>query len=538
MLSGDDVKRALWRSFIDNANATVDHWQRLFEQPEESQQRLLLRMLSANRDCAFGQAHDFAGIRDSEQFRKRVPIHTYAQLQPWIERAQHEQGPILTASPPLFFERSSGNSAVQKHIPYTQEFLGQLQGSLTVWLADMYRQVPEISHGSGYWSMSPPLQQPAMTANDIPIGSASDLQYLQGSAIAGLAGTLLIPELASDVAHWRRQTLLGLIADAGLSFISVWSPTFLTSVLQPLLDTESPESRQIVAWLEERLPATRQKALRHALAHGVFTELWPRLAAVSCWMDGPSRVYAQQLAARFPQARWLPKGLFATEGVVSLPFGEGAGCPLAIGSHYLEFIGDDGLPKEAHALRMGETAQVLLTTGAGLYRYALGDRVRVVGKLAGTPRVEFVGRCASTCDLVGEKLDEQLVERALAQCMDAADSACLIPDSSSALPHYVVLLCTSTTTLASICRNTLANSIEMALQRSFHYAHARTLGQLGPVRMRFVCGGAQKLAELLQRAAESTGIRAGDVKPRALISRLDTADALLAITEEPECPQP
>ncbi|WP_445380091.1 GH3 family domain-containing protein, partial [Pseudomonas syringae] len=80
----------------------------------------LLRMLSANRDCAFGQAHDFAGIRDSEQFRKRVPIHTYAQLQPWIERAQHEQGPILTASPPLFFERSSGNSALHKHIPYTQ----------------------------------------------------------------------------------------------------------------------------------------------------------------------------------------------------------------------------------------------------------------------------------------------------------------------------------------------------------------------------------------------------------------------------------
>ncbi len=172
-------------------------------------------------------------------------------MQPWIERAQHEQGPILTASPPLFFERSSGNSALHKHIPYTQEFLGQLQGSLTVWLADMYRHVPEISLGSGYWSMSPPLQQPAMTANGIPIGSVSDLQYLQGSAIAGLAGTLLIPELASDVAHWRRQTLLALIADAGLRFISVWSPTFLTSLLQPLLDTESPESRQIVAWLEE-----------------------------------------------------------------------------------------------------------------------------------------------------------------------------------------------------------------------------------------------------------------------------------------------
>ncbi|MBI6845021.1 GH3 auxin-responsive promoter family protein [Pseudomonas syringae] len=532
MQADGDVKRALWQSFIDSAHATLDHWQTHFEHPEQAQERLLLGMLSANRDCAFGRAHDFAGIRNASDFRDKVPMHTYAQLQPWIERARHESGAVLTTRPPLFFERSSGNSALQKLIPYTPEFLAQLQGSLTVWLADMYRQVPEISHGSGYWSMSPPLQQPAISANGIPVGSVSDLQYLQGNAIAGLAGTLLIPDLAHDVVHWRRQTLLALVADADLSFISVWSPTFLTSLLQPLFDTETPESRQTCAWLEAMLPASRKLALRHARAQGVFTELWPRLAAVSCWMDGPSHGYAVQLAALFPQARWLPKGLFATEGVVSVPFGEGQGCPLAIGSHYLEFVGDDGLPRGAHSLRMGETAQVLLTTGAGLYRYALGDRVRMVGKHAGTPRVVFVGRSASACDLVGEKLDEQLVEGVLAQCIDSADSACLIPDSRNTPPHYVALVSTSAVTPGQV----LANSIETVLQGSFHYAHARTLGQLGPVRVRFVSGGAQTLAALLQRAAEATGVRAGDVKPRALISRLDTANALLAITEEFECP--
>lgn len=534
MQADGDLKKALWRSFVDDAQSTLDSWQRQFEQPEEAQAQLLQRMLAANRDCAFGRAHDFAGIHNVAAFRDKVPTHTYAELQPWIERAQHENGAVLTSSPPLFFERSSGNSALQKHIPYTREFLAQLQGSLTVWLADMYRQVPEISHGSGYWSMSPPLQPPAMTPNGIPVGSASDLQYLEGSAIAGLAGTLLIPDLAQDAARWRRQTLLALVADAELSFISVWSPTFLTSLLQPLFDTEHPESRQTCAWLEAMLPASRNTALRHARTHGVFTELWPRLAAVSCWMDGPSRGYAVQLAARFPQAQWLPKGLFATEGVVSVPVGEGEGCPLAIGSHYLEFIDDEGVPRDAHSLRMGETAQVLLTTGAGLYRYALGDRVRVVGKLAGTPRVEFVGRCASACDLVGEKLDEQLVERVLAQCIDGADSACLLPDCRNTPPHYLALVATPAAT--GVGSQALATAIETALQGAFHYAHARSLGQLGPVRVRFVSGGASTLAEMLQCAAESSGIRAGDVKPRALVSRLDMANAFLAITEDPECP--
>ncbi len=302
MQADGDVKRALWQSFIDSAHATLDHWQTHFEHPEQAQERLLLGMLSANRDCAFGRAHDFAGIRNASDFRDKVPMHTYAQLQPWIERARHESGAVLTTRPPLFFERSSGNSALQKLIPYTPEFLAQLQGSLTVWLADMYRQVPEISHGSGYWSMSPPLQQPAISANGIPVGSVSDLQYLQGSAIAGLAGTLLIPDLAHDVVHWRRQTLLALVADADLSFISVWSPTFLTSLLQPLFDTETPESRQTCAWLEGDAasiaqtgpaPCTRAGRLHRVMAASGSgqlldgrTESWVRRAIGGAFSSG------------------------------------------------------------------------------------------------------------------------------------------------------------------------------------------------------------------------------------------------------------
>ncbi|WP_164570704.1 GH3 family domain-containing protein, partial [Pseudomonas viridiflava] len=114
------------------------------------------------------------------------------------QRAQRESGPILTREAPLFFERTSGSSAVQKHIPYTRSFLGELQGALTVWLADMHRQIPEIGDGSGYWSMSPPMQAQAIAENGIAIGSTSDLAYLKGSAIASLAGNLLMPDLVED----------------------------------------------------------------------------------------------------------------------------------------------------------------------------------------------------------------------------------------------------------------------------------------------------------------------------------------------------
>lgn len=522
-----DVKRALWQTFLEHAKPTLDQWHRQLEQPQSTQELLLQRLLEANRDCAFGRAHDFARLQDSTQFRDHVPIHTYAQLQPWIERAQTESAAILTASPPLFFERTSGNSALQKAIPYTRAFLTEMHSALTVWLADMHRQVPGISHGSSYWSMSPPLQMPVAGANGICLGSASDLEYLSGSHLAGLAGTLLIPEFNDALSQWRRQTLLALLADADLSFISVWSPTFLTSLLQPLFDAETPEHAQTFAWLEAALPAPRRSALRRARAQGVCSELWPRLAAVSCWMEGPSRHYFTQLATRFPQTQWLPKSLFATEGVVSVPFGDGPGCPLAIGSHYLEFLCEDGTLRHAHSLRLGETAQVLLSTGGGLYRYALGDRVRVVGMSGATPRVEFVGRATATSDLVGEKLDEHVVQNLFERCPTTQAGACLIPNAYASPPHYTALVAMS----RDLDVSALALTIEAALADAFHYGQARQLGQLGPVQVRLLDGGGDQLAQVLQQAAELSGIRAGDFKPRSLINRLETAQALLALTE-------
>lgn len=523
--------RDAWRAFADAAAPTLDAWQRMLDDPAAIQQQRLAQILDVNRNTAFGRAHGFAQITDATQYRERVPVHTYADLEPWIERAQRDTQPVLTAQPPLFFERTSGNSAQQKRIPYTAAFLGELQHALTIWLADLYRRVPEIGEGRAYWSMSPPLQAAGRAPNGIPIGSESDFAYLDGSIVAGLASTLIVPQLADhaggDASAWRRRSLFALIDAADLAFISVWSPTFLTSLLRPLFDAADPAHRDTLAWLDAALPASRRAALRHALEAGTCDALWPRLAAVSCWMDGPSRNYAASLRARFPQARWLPKSLFATEAVVSVPFGDDAGCPLAVAGHYFECIFDDGSVREMHALVPGDIVQIVVTTGGGLYRYALGDRVRVLDMTGRTPRIEFVGRADAHSDLVGEKLDEPVVAAVLAACLAAGDSACLVPCAAADPPHYVLLVASE----VPCNRDALGMAVESGLAHSFHYAHARRFAQLGPVRVRHLAGSPARLADLLQQASEQTGIRAGDVKPRVLVNRLVTADALLALTQ-------
>ncbi|HEM7879248.1 TPA: GH3 auxin-responsive promoter family protein [Burkholderia contaminans] len=521
-----------WRTFARAAQPDVDRWQAGLEAPGDTQARRLTALLAANRDTAFGRRFGFDRIDSPTRFRERVPVHAAVDFLPWLDRVSHETEPVLTAERPVFLERTSGSTTRQKLIPYTPAFLRELQAAMVVWLADMHRACPALGEGRAYWSMSPPLQAPGVAPNGIPVGSASDLDYLGDSSAAALASTLLVPPLTGNAATWRRETLHALVADEALAFISVWSPTFLTSVLRPLFDRDDAGGARDLAWVDASLPADRRAALRRAIEEGDCRALWPRLAAVSCWLDGPSKHYAEALRVRFPHVQWLPKGLFATEGVASIPFGAGEGCPLAIGSHYLEFVRDDGSVCDVDGLRPGDEAQVLLTTGGGLYRYALGDRVRVVGMTARTPRIAFVGRAAASVDLVGEKLDEQIAADALnrAHRQHREVSACIVPClAKEGLPHYVLCVAGDIGTDAA---DAMCAAVEAELAQVFHYAHARRLGQIGPLRVRRQGRSPERLGDLLQLAAERAGIRAGDVKPCALVTRLPVADALLAMTNE------
>jgi len=91
----------------------------------------------------------------------------------------------------------------------------------------------------------------------------------------------------------------------------------------------------------------------------------------------------------------------------------GALHPLAIRSHFFEFLDDNGQLHLAHELVAGGEYQVVVTTSGGLYRYRLGDRVKVNGVLGRTPSLKFLGRVGIVSDQCGEKLSEAFVTRAV-----------------------------------------------------------------------------------------------------------------------------
>ena len=249
---------------------------------------------------------------------------------------------------------------------------------------------------------------------------------------------------------------------------------------------------------------------------------WPQLALISCWADASSAMYVPPLQAILPQAVLQPKGLLATEGIVSFPMVCATGCVLALRSHFFEFVDvrtDKQLqPQEiclADELELHRRYRVVMTTGGGLYRYDLGDEVEVLGFHNACPLIRFLGRHNAISDLVGEKLHEQHVRHAIDKSCDdlrvAPQFALLAPTCERPARYRLYLQCSpcGDTTL----RQRLAERLEEHLRGNPQYRTAVSSGQLRPVDVHLVPSDAWRL---YQDACLNRGQKLGDIKPTAL----------------------
>lgn len=484
-----NAARTAWADFAAAAGPTLHAFDVALKAPRDAQRECLRRILRANAATQFGLVHDFASITSIEAWQARVPVCSWAELAPQVERIKAGEAGVLTAEAPIHFERTSGSGAQHKDIPYTPALMREFQSALVVWLAALLRDCPDVA-GPCYWALSPDRQLPQVTPSGATVGSASDALYLTGSPAERLLPSVVAVDVGDD-SDWPTKTMSRLVIEDELRLVSVWSPTFLLSLLDA--DPALPERSDL-------------------------SQLWPNLALISCWTDGPSAAFARQLAGLFPNTRIAPKGLFATEGVVSTSYGLSSLRPVAITSHFLEFVDSSGTARIVNELEEGDCYELLLTTSGGLYRYRLGDQVRVTGFIDATPCLEFVGRVDARSDLVGEKIDQAIVSQALLAAGVPA-GAVLVPDASASPARY--RLVTETADASA------ADAVERELGRVHHYRIARANQQLDAVHLHVVAS----TAALLHEAWQATGRRSGDVKAAALITSAQFAAAIVRLLD-------
>ena len=438
-------------------------WQSLYERAASGDQESWLnKNLAKNHGCAY--LRQFGAPKTMAAFRAQVPLCGYDDLLSDLDRIKDGEPDILFAGRPVAYERTGGSSGGAKLIPYSRQGLLDFQRDIVPWLAWTARKY-QFS-GSAYFAISPATRQTECIGG-IPVG-LSDAAYLGEKAGMVLTAVTAVPFAVgaiADIATWRRETLSHLENAADLEIISVWSPTFLLRLLE---DIANPE------------------------------QCWPHLKLVSCWASGASQRFADTLRRKLPQAELQAKGLLATEAVVTIP-SAGGGCSAA--RHvFIEYLKNGRLFLEDE-LQIGSAYEAVVTTASGLYRYRTGDHVICQGRNAlGRIMLEFAGRDALTCDLVGEKLIESFVCRCLAFL---PGFAMLVPDGEN--PGYVLLS-------DRPADGTALARIELALRANPQYAYARDLGQLAPLRW---LSHPQPLA-IIEQNILSHGGRLGDVKPLAL----------------------
>jgi len=522
---------AAWMAYCLPAYQAFD---KAVKNPQDAQERILKRLIRANTESAFGRKFQFSRLRNVRDFQQAVPVSSYEDLSLWIRRITEGEQQVLTAEPVLMFERTSGSSDSAKYIPYTQSLRAEFQRAVAFWMCDLYVHHPRLVTGKAYWSLTTLARSHEVTKGGIPVGFESDTEYFGRVQRKLLQTIMAVPDGLAQVENLDTAiyaTLRLLMQAPSLAFISVWHPSFLTILMNHLQihaerlidDLRDGKLRPPCATqhaglglLEQYLRSDSVLAKRLTSIHRhsgriPAHELWPNLELISCWTDAAARSGVPPLEKAFPGTTIQGKGLLATEGIVSVPVCGRKGCATAITSHFYEFLEDGATEtKLAHELELGHEYVVLLTTGGGLWRYKLGDCVRVVDFYARTPMLEFIGRNDEISDLCGEKLNSIFVGRVLeslvAEGAYFADFAMLAPFLEET-PRYVLFL------QGHAHDSRLANLVDEKLRANPHYNYCRSLGQLAAPAVFQITENA---AESFVRRSVALGIRAGSVKPSAL----------------------
>jgi hypothetical protein len=393
-----------------------------------------------------------------------VPIVTYDELRPWIlgdpgspQFAQSQNRSLLTPERILNYEQTSGSEGAAKLIPYTKSLRRAFNQMFCVWAYDLIRSGPRFATGKLYFCISPQFDGCAGGLND-------DSEYLDLWLRVFLSSFLVSPSgihAGITAEQFKHQVCSALLAAASLETISIWSPSFLTVMLDYI-----QQHRQTLAL---NLSRSRQPLLNTPDLD--WLQIWPELKLISCWDHVHAADPADHLRRLFPGVLVQGKGLLATEAPLTIPLIAAGGAVPVLDQVFFEFEDQAGQVYQLHQLEQGATYQILISQTAGLYRYRIGDWVRVSHFYRQTPCLEFWGRSRDTSDLVGEKLQISFVQQVLSQLALPCRFQALAPALDPC--RYLLLLDQS-----DHDQTLLSQQLDTALSASPHYRHARSLGQL------------------------------------------------------------
>lgn len=360
--------------------------------PNEVQSELLFNLLKYAKDTEIGRQYDFTSIKSYNDFKERVPIVDYEDIQPLIERARLGEQNILWPKNIKWFAKSSGTTnAKSKFIPVSNESLEDCHYAAGKDLLCMYLNNNEDSQ--------------LFTGKSLRLGGSKELYKENGTVFGDLSAILI-----DNMPFWAEFSST---PSSRVSLMSEWE-TKMKAIVEETIQENVTSLAGVPSWMLVLLNAVIERTGKENLF-----EIWPNLEVY--FHGGVSfNPYIEQYRAILPSKTFKYYEIYnASEGFFAIQDQNYSGDLLLMLDYgiFYEFIPMDthGTSEERviplNDVKLNTNYALVITTNAGLWRYKIGDTIRFVS--LNPYRIKVTGRTKHHINAFGEELIIENAEDAL-----------------------------------------------------------------------------------------------------------------------------
>ena len=360
--------------------------------PNEVQNELLFSLLKFAKDTEIGKKYDFASIKNYEEFRQRVPIVSYEDIQPIIERSRKGEQNIYWPRPIKWFAKSSGTTdSKSKFIPVSTDSLEDCHYAASKDLLCMYLNNNEDAQ--------------LFTGKSLRLGGSKELYKENGTVFGDLSAILI-----DNMPFWAEFSST---PSSKVSLMSEWE-TKMQAIVEETIQENVTSLAGVPSWMLVLL----NKVLDQTGTKNLF-DIWPNLEVY--FHGGVSfNPYIEQYRAILPKKEFKYYEIYnASEGFFAIQDQNYSGDLLLMLDYgiFYEFIPMDTYgTKDQTVIPLSEVKlntnyALVITTNAGLWRYQIGDTIRFVS--LSPHRIKVSGRTKHHINAFGEELIIENAEDAL-----------------------------------------------------------------------------------------------------------------------------
>jgi hypothetical protein len=353
------------------------------------------RLISEGKNTEWGKKYDYKSITNTHQYGERVPISTYEDLKPYIDRLRQGEQNILWPEEIKWFAKSSGTtSSKSKFIPVSNSSLDECHFKGGKDMLSLYvRNNPEtmIFDGKGL-----------VMGGSHNISEVSNESYYDGDLSA-----IIIQNLPFWAQFLKTPNL-------SIALMDEWEEK-IELMARETMQHDVTNISGVPSWTMVLI-----KKVLELTGKDNLTEVWPNLEV---FFHGGVNFdpYREQFKHLIPSSKMNYMETYnASEGFFGIQDMKNSSDLLLMLDYgiFYEFIPvehlNDAHPKvvQLDQVLLNHNYALVISTNAGLWRYLIGDTVKFTS--LNPFRIKITGRTKNFINAFGEELIVDNAEKALA----------------------------------------------------------------------------------------------------------------------------